>query len=254
MSVRRVQEIWGTVASVEVREQLDEHTFDQVFRCFERVDELFSTWRDDSEVMRIGRGELALDDASPEVREVLGQCVALRAETDGAFDIAAAAGLTYCRPGQAPIDPSGFVKGWALEEAATMLGLAGAHAYCIEAGGDVLVRGGGWRVGIRHPRVPRAVCAIVEVSAGGVATSGCYERGAHILDPRALGPASGLLCATVIGEDLGVADAWATALMVLGVDGLDGLGAARPGYDAMVVTEDREVVMTVGFEARRATS
>src|SRR5262249_35497665 len=92
-----------------------------------------------SEISRLARGDLAPADAHPHVREVLDRCEELRRATGGYFDARHSGTL----------DPSGLVKGWAVDRAAALLR---GRRICIDAGGDVLVRGRGWRVGIRHPR------------------------------------------------------------------------------------------------------
>lgn len=177
-----------------------------VFAWLRWVDATFSTYRAGSEVSRIGRGELAPADAHPLVREVLDRCEALRAETGGYFDVRAGDRL----------DPSGYVKGWAVERAAA---LAGGRRFFIDAGGDVVLRGGPWRVGIRHPLERGRLAAVVSLTDAAVATSGAYERGAHVLDPHRGRPATGLLSATVVGDDLGTADAYATAAFAMGEAG-----------------------------------
>jgi FAD:protein FMN transferase len=260
--VRRLEQIWGTAVGVDVRDALPgsdvQAALDAVFAWFTRVDDLFSTWRDDTEVSRIGRRELDVGDASPEVQEVLALCDEVRDATDGAFDITVGARVTEHVepwPGLAPVDPSGLVKGWAVDRAASMLREAGARAFSINAGGDVAVRGHpapgtGWRVGIRHPWEPDKVAAVVAVVDTGVATSGRYERGDHVLDPRTGRPATALASATVVSPDLARADAYATALVVMGVDGLRWI-AGLPGYAAMAITDDRRVVSTPGFARHR---
>ena len=125
----------------------------------------------------------------------------------------------------ARLDPSGYVKGWAVEEAAWRLDDAGARDYLINAGGDVVARGEAtpghrWRVGIRHPDEPDKVAAVLAVRDGAVATSGTYERGDHIVDPRTGQPARGLRSLTVVGPRLGFVDAYATAAFVMGLAGL----------------------------------
>jgi thiamine biosynthesis lipoprotein len=260
--VRRAEQIWGTVVSVDVRDARDgadvPGALDAVFAWFKRVDDLFSTWRDDTEVRRIGRGELDVAEASPEVRTVLALCDEVRVETAGAFDItvgARAAEEVDPWPGLAPLDPSGLVKGWAVDRAASMLQDAGARAFSINAGGDVAVRGQpapgtAWRVGIRHPCEPDKVAAVVAVVDTGVATSGRYERGDHVLDPRTGRPATALTSASVIGPDLALADAYATALVVMGVDGLRWITGVA-GYAAMAITDERRVLSTPGFARHR---
>ena len=135
------------------------------------------------------------------MRAVLARCEALRAETGGLFDVRAGGRL----------DPSGYVKGWAVQRAAAL----GRGRFLIDAGGDVVLRGT-WRVGIRHPYERGALAAAITVSDCAVATSGAYERGPHIIDPRTGRPATGLASVTVLGRDLGTADAYATAAFVAG--------------------------------------
>ncbi len=245
---------------MDVRDAVHAAVLDDVFDWFERVDDVFSTWRDDTEIMRIGRGELDVDDASKEARVVLELCEEMRVETDGAFDISVATTVAApMKPGQASLDPSGFVKGWALEQAAAMLTTAGIRAFSLAAGGDVLVRGRpdapdtamGWRVGIQHPWERNRVGAVLSVVDAAVATSGRYERGDHIIDPRTGRAAVDLVAATVVGPDLGIADAYATAVMVRGAD--DGLRwlAKRDGYEGLAITATYDVVSTPSFERYR---
>jgi FAD:protein FMN transferase len=171
----------------------------RVFAWLRWVDATFSTYRADSEISRLDRGEL--DDPHPLVREVLARCEALRRETGGYFDARASGRL----------DPSGYVKGWAVERAAAW----GRGRCMIDAGGDVVLRGS-WRVGIRHPHERDKLAAAISVADCGVATSGAYERGPHVLDPRTGRPATALCSVTVVGRDLGTADAYATAAFAAG--------------------------------------
>jgi len=257
--VRRAEEMWGTVCSIDVRDNVDPAAVDACFEWFTRVDELFSTWRTGTEIMRIGRGELASADAAPEVQEVLALSEQMRLETDGAFDIRAAAraGVPPA-PGRAPLDPSGVVKGWAVERAGVILRDAGAECFMINAGGDVVTRGApagsdGWRIGIQHPWERDRVAAVVRARDMAVATSGRYERGDHVLDPRTGKPATGFASVTVVGADLAVADAFATAVVVLATGrGLQWM-TTRAGYEAMAITDNRAVLFTPGFDRYRVS-
>ena len=134
--------MWGTMIRIDVRDAIDEHALDALWAWFQRVDDLFSTWRDDSEISRLARGELELEETSPEVRAVLELCEQVKLTSRGAFDIAfAAAADVPDRPGRCPIDPTGLVKGWAVDRAAELLVAHGASNFAINAGGDILVRG-----------------------------------------------------------------------------------------------------------------
>jgi thiamine biosynthesis lipoprotein len=259
LGVRRAEPQWGTVISVDVRDPVDDDVLDELFAWFRRVDDLFSTWRPETEISRIARGDLELRDADQEVRSVLATCAELKRETNGAFDVEVARGVSPLQPGQAAVDPSGYVKGWAVEEGACHLRLAGVQNFSIGAGGDVVVRGrpdpsdteSVWRVGLAHPWDPTCVAMVLGLADYACATSGRYERGDHLLDPRNGTAATGLVAATVIGPDLGVADAYATALMVLGAE--EGLRwiETKAAYDAVVITPDRSVVLTPGLERVR---
>jgi thiamine biosynthesis lipoprotein len=214
------------------------------FACLQRVDELFSTWREDSEISRLHAGTLALLDASADVRAVLRRCERLRRETGGRFDVRATGRL----------DPSGFVKGWAVERAVELLVAEGAGNVCVHAGGDVRVlgeRGPGrpWRVGVRHPLRRDRVAAVIEARDLAVATSGAYERGEHVVDPRSGRPPDGVLSVTVAGPDLGTADAYATAAFAMGLDGPEWAARLR-GYEAMTILADGRMLTTPGMPVR----
>ena len=210
---------------------------DEVFAWLREVDARFSPYREDSEIARLDRGELAPADAHPDVRAVLARCERLRIASGGYFDARAAGRL----------DPCGLVKGWAVDRAGALL----RGRYFIDAGGDVLVRGGPWRVGIRHPRRADALCAVLTVGDGAVATSGAYERGDHVLDPLGGGPARGALSVTVVGRSLGTADAYATAAFAMGRHGPAWTARLR-GWEAMTVLEDEEVLCTRGMARLRS--
>ena len=254
--------MWGTVVGVDLRDDLDAldmaRVLDAVFAWFRRVDDLFSTWRDDSEISRLARGEMTLEQTSDELRRVLDLCEQVRVTSDGVFDITFATDRRVApRPGFGPIDPSGLVKGWALEQAATILRAEGADNFTINAGGDVVAVGGpsaeaDWRVGIQHPWDRDAMAAVVAVRDRAVATSGRYERGEHIIDPRTGRPPAGLASVTVIGDDLALADGYATAALVLGASGMDWL-AGIAGVEALGITDSRTVVLTDGFDRYRVS-
>lgn len=253
--MQRVEPQWGTVISIDVRDDIDPDVIDDAFTWFARVDDLFSTWRPDTEIMRIARGELDPSDAAPEVREVLELCERVHGETDGAFDITfGARSQLPPHEGSSPIDPSGLVKGWAVQRAADQLSAAGAARFWINAGGDIVARGrpddGPWRIGLQHPWERDKLAAVVGVVDRAVATSGIYERGDHVIDPLTGVPARGLTAVTIIGADLTFVDAYATAVLVLGRPGLEWI-AGLDGFEALAVTDDRDVIVTPGFDRYR---
>jgi len=229
--------LMGTVFRVTVPDGSSPGAVDDVFAWLAHVEQDFSTFREDSVVSRLSRGEIARDDAPPEVRQVLARCDDLEASTGGRFHAVGAAGL----------DPSGYVKGWSVDEAALILRSSGIDRFAIYAGGDVLTSGpppsgDRWRIGIRHPERPDdALATVVEVVDGAVATSGAYYRGEHIRGDGAGGVAS----ATVTGASLGIADALATAIYADGARSLDFMDEF-PGYGVLVLHRDGTMHTTAG--------
>ncbi|NBM20511.1 FAD:protein FMN transferase [Streptomyces sp. GC420] len=195
------------------------------------ADRVFSTYREDSDISRLRRGEVALSGCAPEVAEVLRLCEDAERASGGLFTAGYAGGGP---------DPTGLVKGWAVERAARLLASAGAEAVCVNGGGDVQLIGGPWRVGIADPLRPGALAAVVEHTAGGlaVATSGPAERGCHIIDPRTgAPPVTALASVTVVHAGLTDADARATAAYAMGDEARDWL-ESLPDTGAFAVTAD----------------
>lgn len=242
--LRRVEHVMGMPIVVDIR---DEGTaagvLDLAFAEFRAVDARFSTYREASEISRINRGELAIADAHHDVRGILERCEALRAETRGFFDARAVSAST--------IDPSGLVKGWAVDRVAALLAGAGARDYAVSAGGDVITRGRGvpddcWRVGIQHPTIADKVAKVVVAYDLAIATSGAYARGDHVVDPHTRRPPAGVLSVTITGPELATADAYATAAFAMGTDG-PAWTARLHGYEAMTILADGRVLSTPNF-------
>lgn len=251
----RVQQVMGTAVSIDVRDGLAPRELDAAlnaaFAWLAWVDDTFSTYRPASQISRLGRGEVALADCDPRVGEVLALCEELRVATEGFFDVRAA-------PGGA-LDPSGLVKGWSVQLASDLLAARGSLNHCINAGGDVVVRGGPgvagsrWHVGIVHPLQPQSITTVVAVSDAAVATSGTYERGSHVFDPHTHQPASGLASVTVVGPSLTLADAYATAALAMGPDATVWLSGLE-GYESYVVDAGGFAWWSSGFRALEAVS
>jgi thiamine biosynthesis lipoprotein len=238
-----VEHVMGTVVSIDVRSGAPaSHAIERAVASLHDADATFSTYRDDSAVRRLDRGELSLEDCSDDVREVLAICGELRLQTGGAFD-------ARCR---GSLDPSAYVKGWAAQRAADLLAAEGFRDVCVTAGGDVTARGHvaegiPWRVGVQHPRDRDALVTVVEATDLAVATSGTYERGEHVVDPRTGRAPAGVLSVTVTGPDLGRADAYSTAAFSLGSQAAEWTTRLPCGYEAMTITSDDRVLSTRGF-------
>src|SRR5258705_16727 len=193
----RQESVMGTLATVEVCDPVPDHgVLDQVFAWLHEVDRRFSTYKEDSEVNRLHRGELTHAHCSADLRYVLDQCARLWQETDGYFDVYATGRL----------DPSGYVKGWSVQRASELLTAAGATNHLVDAGGDIQTRGQPepdrpWEIGIRHPWELDKVAWVLAGADLAVATSGTYERGLHVINPRTGQPATALRSVTVRSEE-----------------------------------------------------
>lgn len=252
MKLERFVETWGSVIVVQVasstltEKDLD-LAVDKVEEFFHQVDKDFSTYKSNSEVSRIRSGELEVADASEDVGEVWRLCEHARQLTLGAFDPWKVEG---------GFDPSGLVKGWAADVAAKMLVDVGVESLLINAAGDLVLRGGQlsedgevkpWNVGISSPDDVNQIVKTFDVVDGSVATSGDYEKDAHIIDPHTRLIAIGARSASVVGPDGALCDALATALMVDGRDAQRWMGRPELAeYSFWVINRDYETAWSYG--------
>ena len=251
-------EVWGTVLFIDAASVVDDADeialqigIDKVRDFAFHVDEVFSTYKSDSVISQLRRNEISIESTSDEVKDVWNRCAFAREMTDGAFDPWAVEG---------GFDPSGLVKGWAADKCAEIMLESGAKHVQINAAGDLTLRGGHfdteknavvpWSIGVVNPENRQEIVQVFEIMDGAIATSGTYERGAHILDPHTGLIAIGARSATVIGIDGGLTDALATALMVEGRDGA--IWFSQPElaeYSAWVVDRHEDVAWSVGPES-----
>ncbi len=218
--VRAEIQTWGTIifidaSSASIKEPQIEASIDRVRDFLYLVDEIFSTYKDQSEVSRLRRGEITIADCCADLQEVWQLCLDAKTYSDGFFD-------PWCVEGG--FDPSGYVKGWASDRAISMMKSDGVEHIQINSAGDLSLAGGvepgkPWSIGIRHPEEAHTIVKVFDITDGAIATSGTYERGSHIKDPHTGLIAIGARSATVYGPDGGIADALATALIVAGKDG-----------------------------------
>ena len=213
MSNLHIEDIWNTVVTIEC--ELESISYKDSIVFLHLVDQLFSTYLPDSQVSRLRRGEIAIDEADQLVQQVWQACLAIKEISDGAFD-------PWAVPGG--FDPSGYVKGWAADLVSEQLIKQGAKHIQVNAGGDISVRGGKdantpWKLAVAHPSIKGEISKLYSITTGAIATSGSAERGDHIIDPHSKTIAVGARSATVIGPDAGISDALATALVVSGRDG-----------------------------------
>lgn len=197
----------------------------------------------------------AEDECFPILADLINISQKVWQETDGAFDPGFRGDVPISDvqvdskgmivPSGGRFDFSGIAKGYIVDE---LIGLArerGVDFIMVNAGGDVGVwdeKGVGVWVEVKDPQV--GSLDRVRIVRGAVATSGNYYRGGHIIDPRTKRVVSGLITASAQDRSCAVADAWATALFVLGRKGLllaDGCGI---GVMIAFIGESGKVVVT----------
>jgi thiamine biosynthesis lipoprotein len=240
-------DVWGTILFIDVATTavplLDlENGLKEVTDYVKKIDRIFSTFKSESEVSRLRRNDLSIQDASPEMQEVWQLSLLAKELTDGSFD-------PWCVKGG--YDPSGYVKGWAADHCISILRKYGAEHIQVNAAGDLSLFGGvqdeePWSIGIRSPENKFQVLKVFDIFAGAIATSGTYELGAHIKDPHTGLIAIGARSATVIGPDGGLCDALATALVVTGRDGATIFSKPElQGYKVWVIDRNEDTAWTI---------
>lgn len=158
------------------------------------------------------------------------------------------------------ISLGGIAKGYAVDRAVAILRARGIVDFILQVGGDLYASGRRgdrkWRVGIRDPRGDRRdTFAVAEVQNRTFSTSGDYERGFikngiryhHILDPETGNPARKSRSVTVLAKDALTADAWSTALFVLGAERGMKIVEKMPELDAVMVDAQNRVHVSSGL-------
>jgi thiamine biosynthesis lipoprotein len=239
---RRVEHLMGMPISLALRGRhattvAGDLAWQAAISQLRQVDLIFSTYRSDSIINRLDRGELTIAECPAEVAEVLELGREAEEQSDGAFSI-----MLPTRDGHRRLAPSGVVKGWAAQRAAQFLAALDDTDFCLSAGGDIVCRTAdpsraAWRIGIEHPFDPNTLVAVAPIRTGAVATSGTAHRGAHLVDPRTGREPRGVASVTVIASSLTWADIDATAAYVHGGDAARWL-QTRPIRSALVVWAD----------------
>lgn len=221
--------------------------FEKTFDFFQQVDQRYSPFITTSEVSQINLHKLKESDYSPEMIEILEIAQKTKVETNNYFDVWH----------NNSFDPSGIVKGWAIQKAAKIM-----HDYTddfyIEAGGDIQVHGisdkrAPWRIGIRNPFNRHENIAIISLNNYAVATSGTAIRGQHIYDPVSDKPLADIISLSVIAPKIIDADRMATAAFAMGKKGIAFIEKLN-GYEGYMVSKDKRVTMTSGWKKYEVVS
>jgi thiamine biosynthesis lipoprotein len=235
--------IMGMPITIEIVDRkATKQDLNEVFAYFLSIDKQFSPFKKFSEVSLINKGKLAPINYSPQMQEVLELSAQTKKETNGFFDV-------YH---ENTFNPSGLVKGWAINNAAKILSVKGFQNFYINAGGDIQTKGLNidnkpWLIGIRNPFQKTNLVKVVSLTNTAIATSGTYERGYHIYNPKSsYHKPHELVCLSVIGPDIYEADRFATAAFVMGHLALNFI-ASKPGLSGFAIDKHGNTSYTTNF-------
>lgn len=242
--MRKTRIVMGMPAAVELVGAKNDQPFEAVFALWDAYDERFSTYKETSETMRINRGEISPEHYSADMREVLALAERTKEESGGYFN---------ARRPDGSLDPSGIVKGWAIQKAAELLMREGYGSFYLEIGGDIQTCGRGeqgeeWRVGVRNPFNRDEIVKVLYPHGHGVATSGTAARGAHIYNPlEPSRPIDDIASLTVLGPDICEADRFATAAFAMGRYGIVFI-EELDGFEGYLIDAQGIATMTSGLD------
>lgn len=231
--MKQTKLIMGMPITVDI-ETSDPDIFKKVFAFFIKVDKKYSPFKKTSEVTKINAGAKKI---SPEMQKILDLCAKTKQETNGYFDV-------YYN---GIFNPSGLVKGWAIFNAGKIIENSGFKKFFVEAGGDIQANGKIWRVGIKNPFNKNQIVKVLKIKNKGVATSGNYERGRHIFNPKTGKAADEIAGITVIGPNIYEADRFATAAFAMGKLGINFI-EKRQGLEGYMIDKQGMATFTSGFK------
>ncbi len=242
--MKQTQLLMGMPIIVDIVDKnATEADIDKVFDYFTYVDETFSTYKKTSEISQINKGKLSQKGYSSDMQKVLQLCEQTKKDTKGYFNISH----------DGKLDPSGLVKGWAIQNAAELLKRRGLQNFYIDAGGDIQVAGRNsknqtWKVGIRNPFNMEEIVKVLHIHNRGVATSGTYIRGQHVYNPlNQTKKLTEIVSLTVVGPNIYEADRFATAAFAMEQKGIYFI-ENLPGFEGYMIDKNGIATYTSGFE------
>lgn len=240
--MKQTKVIMGMPITIEIIDSNDKNILAETFSYFQEIDNRYSTYKPTSEISHINNG-LPKNAWSTEMKHIIQLCEQTKQQTKGYFDISH----------NGKLDPSGLVKGWAIQQAAEQLRHRGLNNFYIEAGGDIQAYGQNsknepWTIGIRNPFNTEEIIKTVHLTNQGIATSGTYIRGQHIYNPHQPTKAPhGVMSLTIIGPNIYEADRFATAAFAMGAPGIEYIEKTK-GLEGYMVDTNGVATFTTGFE------
>ena len=237
--MRRVANIMGIPISIDIPNCQNPELFEMAFTRLHAIDDKFSTYKPGSALNSYRRGQAGLD---KEMQRIKKACDAYEGLTNGYFS-------AYYN---GTFDPTGYVKGWSIQEVGDLLKARGITTFLINAAGDIMAASSGkktWNISLQDPFSRSKTLGAVTLTNGTIATSGTYERGQHIIDPHTKKTAATLVSASVYGKEIITADVLATACIAMGSDKAIDFMNSQDGYEALVIDTHGFVLASHGFGA-----
>lgn len=213
---------------------------DAIFDRLIEIDNCYSGYKSSSDLSKLWSGELPMTKQSAEFQEIAKECQRYEDLTSGYFSANFSG----------KYDPTGYVKGWAVADAAKLAEARGFSTYCIDLSGDMMMRSSTehvWKIGITDPFDTHSMVGALAIRDGAVATSGNYYRGNHIINPKDPSKKSDLVSVTVVGPDIVECDILATALFAMGLKKASEFLKKLSGYEALFITENNKYINTSTF-------
>lgn len=215
ITVKRTQILLGTVVEIQVRDVHEQKADDAISKAFaevKRIDDLFTTYNEESPVWKLNNTTDSIIYVDPEIYNLIVLCDSITKLSDGSFDVSldnlTKAWGFYTDDPQLPdrwivesalklsgwnnielitnnkiskhknvgLNFGAIAKGYAVDKAIEVLRKFGIKKALVNAGGEISVIGNDWVVGIQHPRETNSIIKKIELNGYTVATSGDYEQ------------------------------------------------------------------------------
>ncbi len=242
--MKETRSLMGMTITLEIVDPgVHDDSINKVFEYLKCIDEKFSTYKETSEISAINRGEIEIQNSSSDMETIFYLANETKIETNGYFDI---------KKPDGKFDPSGIVKGWAIYNASQILNYLGHKNFYIDLGGDIQTYGKNkkkedWKLGIRDPWKHENIVKTVSGKNLAMATSGTYERGNHIYNPKTKENNFDIVSFSVIGPDIFEADRFATAAFAMGREGINFI-ENLVGFEGYMIDNKGIATETSGFK------
>ena len=222
--------------SLEITEA-NKNTIENYFNLLTQIDNKYSPYKTNSDLSKLWSGEIKLKSQSTEFLKIHADCLKYESLTDGYFSPFF----------EKRYNPTGYVKGWAIDQVSQIIEKDGYYDYCINLSGDMKFSSSGekiWRIAIQNPFDKNKSVAVLALKNGAIATSGNYERGEHIKNPKDPDAISDIAGVTIVGEDIIKSDVLATAIYAMGLSKAKKFLDKEQDYQALIIDKKVNIYQT----------